>query len=72
MIEAITKADAEARARQAAQQPSPEEQQPGLAQPGMGAEAAPAAPGLPPADRMQQLLGALQGPAQQVTTRIGR
>lgn len=72
MIEAITQADAEARARQAAEQPSPEQQAPGLAQPGMGAEAGPAAPGLPPADRMQQLLGALQGPAQQVTTRIGR
>lgn len=70
MIEAITQADAEARARQAQQQPPPEAQQPGLAQPGMGAEAAPGAPALAPADRMSQLLGALQGPPQQVQTRI--
>lgn len=81
MIEAVRKADADARARQAAETPAaPEgmalapEAQPGLAMPGMGAEGqAPAGGGaqLPAAERMQQILAALQGPAQQVQTRVG-
>lgn len=79
MIEAVKKADAEARARQAAETPPPPdgmaqapEAQPGLAMPGQGAEGQLApGPGLPPQQRMQQLLAALQAPPNQIQTRIG-
>lgn len=81
MIEAIRQADQAARERQAQQAPpapegmaQPPEVQPGLAMPGVGAEAAPSpgpGPALPPAQRMQQILQALQAPPQQVQTRIG-
>lgn len=78
MIEAVRKADAAARERQAQEtQPPPEgmqvppETQPGLALPGQGAEAQPPPQSLPPQARMQQILQALQAPPQQVQTRIG-
>lgn len=73
MSAAIQKADELARARQAAQAPPPEAQQPGLAAPGMGAEAAPQPPQAGSADgtaRMQALLQALQT-RQQTRTSIG-
>lgn len=79
MIEAVREADARARERQAQATEVPEdpalaaapEAQPGLAMPGMGAEAQGPQPQLPAAQRMQQILQALQAPPQQVMTRIG-
>ncbi len=81
MIEAVRKADEQARQRQAQQAPQPgpdqvavPEAQPGLAMPGQGAESQPAPQAggaLPPQARMQQILQALQAPPQKVQTRIG-
>ena len=53
--DAVRKADEKARARQAAEAPAPEEMAPGLALPGMGAEAMPElGPAIaPPADSLQ-------------------
>jgi len=77
MIEAVRKADEQARDRQAQQAPTPEdgmavapETQPGLAMPGQGAESQAPPQALPPQARMQQILAALQGPPQTVQTRI--
>lgn len=82
MIEAVKKADAEARARQAAEPPAPQpgqvaapEAQPGLAQPGQGAETGSGGPAAGPGtgpERLQQVLAALQGPPQSTQTIINR
>jgi hypothetical protein len=70
IIEAVKKADREARERQAAEPPAPEagmamppEAMPGLATPGQGAEAQPG-PAMPPdgPGRLQAMLAALQAP----------
>jgi hypothetical protein len=74
MIEAVKRADQEARERQAQQaEAQAPEAQPGLAQPGMGAEAGMAPPAGPPGTgpkNQEALLGALQGPHSSTQTII--
>ena len=64
LVDAIQKAQSEAQNRQATPTPNPAETQPGLAQPGMGAEAPPDASLVnPPSqnlDNLSNLLGSLQ------------